>query len=132
MAREPLARRTTWLVPKTTSAVSISSCVFGADSMTRIFYKYAHLPTFLLFFTFLLTGPTHSLQFDFQREHYYSLYSTNGSIPTQKCIYHTTILLLITPFRRDFFQLQKQQKFRQTTERNKQYGRRHIPPNIHY
>ena len=29
-----------------------------------------------------------------------------------------------------FFQLQKQQKFRQTTERNKQHRRRHVPPNM--
>ena len=74
----------------------------------------------LSFSTFLLTGPTHSFQCDFQREHYHSLISTNSSIPPQKCICHATILLLVTPFRWDFFQLQKQQKFRHTTERNKQ------------
>ena len=38
---------------------SISSRVFGAYSTTGIFYKYAHLPTLSLFFTFSLTGPTH-------------------------------------------------------------------------
>ena len=73
-----------------------------------------------LFFTFPLTGPTHSLQCDFQKEYYHSLISANCSIPPQKCICHATILLLVTPFRWDFFQLQKQQKFRQTTERKKQ------------
>ena len=51
----PFARRTTWLVPKTTSATPISSRVFGAHSMTSILYKYAHLPTLTLFFTFSLT-----------------------------------------------------------------------------
>ena len=40
-----LARRTTWLVLKTTSATSIFSRVFEAYSMTRIFYKYSNLPT---------------------------------------------------------------------------------------
>ena len=40
-----LARRTTWLVLKTTSATSMFSRVFGAYSMTRIFYKYSNLPT---------------------------------------------------------------------------------------
>ena len=34
-----LARRTTWLMPKTTSATPISSRIFGAYYMTRILYK---------------------------------------------------------------------------------------------
>ena len=80
-----LARRTTWLLLKATSATSIFSCVFGACSMTRIFYKYFNLPTLTLFFTislgestqfsltFSLTGSTHSFQCDFQREHSHSL-----------------------------------------------------------
>ena len=55
-------------------ATSIFSRVFGAYSMTRIFYKYFNLPTLTLFFTFSLTGSTHSFQCDFQREH--SLIST--------------------------------------------------------
>ena len=49
-----------------------------------------------------------------------SLSHFNSSQPLQKCICDSTILLLVTPFRWDFFQLQKQQKFRQTPERNKQ------------
>ena len=80
-----LTKRTTWLVLKTTSATSIFSRVFGAYSMIRIFYKYSNLPTLTLFFTislgestqlsftFPLTGPTHSFQCDFQREHSHSL-----------------------------------------------------------
>ena len=84
------------------------------------------LPTlFLSFFAFSLTGPTHSLLWDFQREHYHSLISTNSSQPPQICIRHANILCLVTSFRWDFFQLQKQQKFCQTTKRNKQHGRRH-------
>ena len=51
-----LASRTTWLVPKTTSATSISSCVFGAFYTTRILYKYAHLPTLTFFSHFHLQG----------------------------------------------------------------------------
>ena len=82
----PLVSRTTWQVLKTTSATSIFSRVFGAYSMTRIYYKYSnHLPTLTLFltislgestqlsFTFSLTGSTHSFQCDFQREHSHSL-----------------------------------------------------------
>ena len=48
--RNLLARRTTWLVLKTTSTTSIFSCVFGAYFMTRIFYKYSNLSTLTLFF----------------------------------------------------------------------------------
>ena len=84
---------------------------FGAYSMTRILYKYAHLPTLTLFFTFPLTGPIHSLHCDFQREHYHSLISINSSIPPQKCIYHTTILLFVTPFRWDFFSFKNNRNF---------------------
>ena len=59
-----LARKTTWLVFTTTSATSIFSRVFGAYCMTRIVYKYSHLPT-PHSFTFSLTGSTHSFQCDF-------------------------------------------------------------------
>ena len=44
-----LARKTTWLVFTTTSATSILSCVFGAYCLTKIVYKYSHLPTLILF-----------------------------------------------------------------------------------
>ena len=44
-----LARKTTWLVLITTSAMSILSHVFGAYCMTKIVYKYSHLPTLTLF-----------------------------------------------------------------------------------
>ena len=49
--RNLFARKTTWLVLKTTFATSIFSRVFGAYSMTRIFYKYRHLSTPLSFFS---------------------------------------------------------------------------------
>ena len=117
--RNPLAKRTTWLVPKTTSATSISSGVFGAYSMTRILYKYAHLPTLTLFSYFHLQGQ-HTLSSVTSRENTIILISTNSSIPPQKYICHATILLLVTPFWWDFFHSQKQQKFRQTTKRKKQ------------
>ena len=71
--RNLLARRTVWLVSKTTSATLISSRVFGAYFMTRILYKYVNLPTITLFFTFSFTGPIHFFQCDFQREHSHSL-----------------------------------------------------------
>ena len=86
-----------------------------------------------LFFTFPLTGPTHSFQCDFQREYYHSLISTNNSIPPQKCICHANILLLVTPFQWDFFSFKNNRNFvKPPKERKKQYGRRHVPPNIHY
>ena len=44
-----LARKTTWLVLTTTSATSVLSHVFGAYCMTKIVYKYSHLPTLSLF-----------------------------------------------------------------------------------
>ena len=44
-----LARKTTGLVLTTTSATSILSHVFGAYYMTKIVYKYSHLPTLNLF-----------------------------------------------------------------------------------
>ena len=63
--RNLLARKTTWLVLTTTSATSILSRVFAAYCMTRIVYKYTHLPSppFLRFsFTW-----SFSFQCDFQR-----------------------------------------------------------------
>ena len=47
-----LAMKTTWLVLTTTSATSTLSRVFGAYSITRIVYKYTHLPTLILFHIF--------------------------------------------------------------------------------
>ena len=47
-----LARKTTWLVLTTTPATSILTRVFGAYCMTRIVYKYSHLPTLFLFHIF--------------------------------------------------------------------------------
>ena len=44
-----LARKTTWLVITTTSATTILSRVFGAYCMTKIVYKYSHIPTLILF-----------------------------------------------------------------------------------
>ena len=47
-----LARKTTWLVLTTTSETLILSRVFWAYCMTRIIYKYSHLPTLILFHIF--------------------------------------------------------------------------------
>ena len=47
-----LARKTMWLMLTTMSATSILSRVFGAYCMTRIFYRYSHLPTLFLFHIF--------------------------------------------------------------------------------
>ena len=92
----------------------ILSRVFGDYSMAIVFYKYAHLPTLSLSLSFpicYLQEPTHSLQYDFQREPYHSLVSTNSCIPPQKGIFHTTILLLVTPFWWDFFSFKNKRNF---------------------
>ena len=82
-----LARGTTWLVPKTTSATSISFRVFGAYYMTRILYKYAHLPTLTLFSYFHLQGQ-HTLSSVTFRENTHTL-----SILTNRV---NTLFLLFT------------------------------------
>ena len=111
--RPPLQFRPAFLEPTLWQECSINMLIFQHSLSFHIF--------------------TYSLQCDFQKERYHSLISTKTNILPQKCICHATILLLVIPFRWDFFQLQKQQKFRQfPKERNKQNGRRHIPPNIHY
>ena len=103
-----LARKTTWLVLTTTSATSILSRVFGAYYMTRIVYKYSHLPTLILFQVFInrvntlfplwlpertlslspfrLTESTHSSSF---------LHLNSSSQPPRKCILHATILFIV-------------------------------------
>ena len=119
--RNLLARKTTWLVLTTTPATSILSRVFGAYCMTKIVNKYSHLPTLILFplwlpertpslSPFRLTESTHSSLF---------LHLTSSSQPPRKCILAATIPSLVILFRWDFFQ-PRTQKFRQTTERNKQ------------
>ena len=116
-----LAWKTTWLVLTTTSPTSILSRVFGAYCMTKIVYKYSHLPILILFplwlpeRTFSLspfrrTESTHSSSF---------LHLTSSSQPPRKCILSATILFLVILFRWDFFQ-PRTQKFRQTPERNNQ------------
>ena len=55
------ARKVTWFVLATMSTTLILSHAFGADRMTRIAYIYSRLPR------------THSLHFDFQRQHTLSL-----------------------------------------------------------
>ena len=111
-----LTRRTTWLVPKRTSATSISSCVFGAYSMTRILYNYARLPTLTLFSHFHPQGQ-HAFSCVTSRENTFTLsISTTGvstlfllftfdfySQPPWKCILHATILFLVILCRWDFF-----------------------------
>ena len=58
-----LTRETLWLELKTTSATSVFSRVFEADSMTIIFYKYSNLPILTLFFTISL-GESTQLSFN--------------------------------------------------------------------
>ena len=116
-----LARKTTWLVLTTTSASSIFCCVFGAYCMTRIVYKYSHLPTHILFplwlpertlslSPFRLTESTHSSSF---------LHLSSSSQLPWKCILSAAILFLVIPFLWDFLK-HRTQKFRQPTERKKQ------------
>ena len=107
--------------PKTTSALQFRPAFLQSTPWQEFSINTSSSNTLSLF-TFSLTEPIHSLQCDFQREHYHSLISTNSSQPPQKYICHATILLLVTSFRWDFFQLLKQQKFRQITERQKQTG----------
>ena len=127
-----LAWKNMWLVLTTTSVTSILSRIFGANYMTRIVYKYSHLPTLILFHIFTyrvntlfplwLPERTLSLpQFPLTKstQSFYFLHLTSSSQPQQKWILSATILFLIILFWWDFFQPQTQ-KFRQTTERNKQ------------
>ena len=124
-----LARKTMWFVLTSTSTTSILSHIFGAYYMTRLVYKYTHLPT-PPSFTFSLAESTYSFHCDFQREHSHSLHLliesthsssflhlTSSSQPPRKCILHATILFLVILFRWDFFQ-PRTPKFHQTTERN--------------
>ena len=73
-----LAMRTTWLVLKTTSATSILFRVFGAYSMTRIFYKYSNLPTLSLFHNFTWRVNTALLAiFTYRDNTLYTVYSSS-------------------------------------------------------
>ena len=96
-----LARKTTSLVLKTTSATSLFSRVFGAYSITKIVYKYPHLPTLFLFplrfpertlslSPFRLTEITPSSSF---------LHLTSSCQPPRKCILSATIPFLVILFR---------------------------------
>ena len=62
-----LVRKVTWFVLTTTSASLILSHLFGAHHMTRIAYIYSRHPR------------THSLHFDFQKQHSLSLSSFSTS-----------------------------------------------------
>ena len=115
--REPRGQCTNLRPPLQFHSAFLEPTLWREFSINTLIFQHTHT---LSLFTFPLTGPTHSLQCDFQREHYQSLILTSSSIAPQKFICHATILLLVTPFRWDFFQSQKQDKFRQTTERNKQ------------
>ena len=120
-ARKQSVSRTHWSVLKTTSPTSISSRIFGVYSMTRIFNKFAHLPTLSLFFTFPLTGPTHSLQCDFQREHYHSLISTNSNIPLKNVYTSQPFSYLLRLFGEIFSSFKNNRNFiKPPKERNKQ------------
>ena len=129
--RNLLVRKVTWLVHTTTSAILILSRDFGADCMTRIAYICSRL------------SRTHSFHFDPQRQHallhcdlqrqltlsiltsrdnthslsYIWLPAVNPTKMYTLCNYFFLVRLL----RLDSLQHRKQpQKFRQTTERNKQ------------
>ena len=114
-----LARKTMWLVLTTSSATSILSCIFGANWMTRIVYKYSHLPILTLFhiFTyrvntlFLLWLPERTLSLSPFRltESTHSSFFTFDFQP-RKCILHATILFVVMLFWWDFFQ-PRTQKF---------------------
>ena len=128
-----LARKTTWLVVlTTTSATPILSRIFGAYNMTKIVYKYSHFPALFLFHIFTyrvntlfllwLSKRTLSLYLfrpTDQHTFFSFLHVTFSSQPPRKYIPHATILFFVILFRWDFFQ-PRTQKFRQTTERNKQ------------
>ena len=126
--RNLLVRRTTWLVPKTTSPTSISSSDFGAYYMTRILYKYVHLPTLTLFSHFHSQGQ-HTLSSVTSRENTLTLSISTNRVNTLFLFLHltsdtkmdtsATILFLVILCRWDFFQ-PRTQKFRQTAKRNKQ------------
>ena len=92
---------------------------FMEPTLWHVFSKNALSSNTLSLFHISFIEPTNSLQCDFLREHYHSLISTNSRQPPQKCIRHTNSLFLIILCRWDFFQPRKQ-KFRRTTERNKQ------------
>ena len=79
--RNLLARKTTWLVLTTTSATSILSSVFVADCMTKIVYKYSHLPTFILFLHFHLQGQ-HTLSIVTSRENTLTLSISTNRVNT--------------------------------------------------
>ena len=79
-----LARKTTWLVLKTTSATSIFASVFGAYSMTRVFYKYSTLPTLTLFLQFYLENQHSSfLHFHLECQHTLSSLTSRENTLTQ-------------------------------------------------
>ena len=116
-----LAMNTTWLVLTTTPTTSILSRVFGAYCKTKIVYKYSHLPTLTLF-PLWLPERTLSLSPFQPRELIYSssfLHFTSSCQPPRKGILSATIPFFVILFRWDSFQPRKQ-KFRLTTERNKQ------------
>ena len=129
-----LARKTTWLVLATTSANSILSSVFGAYCITKIVYKYSHLPTLILFPLWLPEGtlslspfqPTESTHsssffftFDFQQSTATKMYTfCNHSPPC----YTFSVRLFPT----------SNTEISSNTESNNQHWRRHVPPNIHY
>ena len=115
----PLARRTTWSVLKTASSFKFRPA-FLEPTPGHVFSINTSSSNTLSLFHISLTGPTHSLQCDFQREYYHSLISTNSRQLLQKMYMSRNHSLNSYTFSVKFFQLQKQLKFRRTTERNKQ------------
>ena len=111
--RNLLVRKTTWLVLTTTSTTSILSRDFGAYCMTRIIYKYSHLPTLILFLIFTyrvntlfpLWLPERTLSLSLflltESTHSFSLFFI--WLPTVKYILSGTIFFLGILFRWDFF-----------------------------
>ena len=112
------------LVPETKMADVRKQSVSGTH-WPKIFYEY-------FLFTFSLTGPTHSLQCDFQREHSHSHFNSRQYTATKMYTPCNHSLTCYT-FSVRFFSSFKNRNFvKLPKERKKQHGRRYIPPNIHY
>ena len=81
-----LARKTTWLVLTATFATSVLSHVFGAYCMTKIVYRYSHLPILILFPLWLLEGTLSLFPFRLTESTHssYFLHLTSSSQPPRK------------------------------------------------
>ena len=80
-SRKPIGQENHVVSAKNYVRISISSRVFGAYSMTRIFYKYAHLPTLFLFSHFHLQSQ-HTLSSVTSRENTLTLSISTNRVNT--------------------------------------------------